>query len=179
MPDRSRVGWRFIVTIILIVTCLLTLASMGRPGAPAFPMLHDRQTVAWVTWIILAPGVIAAARRIPFGDGTPFRWLWRHVVLGSAFSLAGLALATAITLVMRTAPHDMIDTARTPFTASFASGLLVYMLIAVSYQAIAYYRTARDQEAVATRLRADLAEARLATLEGQLHPHFLFNALNS
>lgn len=38
---------------------------------------------------------------------------------------------------------------------------------------------ARARAMVASKLRADLAEARLATLEGQLHPHFVFNALNS
>src|SRR5262245_10460650 len=87
MPDRPRVGWLFIVTITLIVTCLLTLASIGRPGAPTFPVLHDRQTISWVTWIILAPGIIVAARRFPFGDGTPFRWLWRHIAFGAVFSI--------------------------------------------------------------------------------------------
>jgi two-component system, LytTR family, sensor kinase len=49
----------------------------------------------------------------------------------------------------------------------------------MSYQAVAYHRAAREREAAAARLRADLAEAKLTAIEGQLHPHFLFNALNS
>ena len=179
MPSRPRVDWRFTVAVTLVLTCLLTLASVGRPGAPAFSVLHDRQTIAGLTWLALAPAIIAVARRFPFGDGSPLRWLWRHVALGAAFSLASVAITEGIASVMAAAAHRMADTRGVPFVATFASGLLLYALIAVSYQAVTYHRTARDHEAVTARLRADLAEARLATLEGQLHPHFLFNALNS
>ena len=179
MPARPRIDWGFAIVATLILTCLVTLASLGRPGASAFSVLHDRQTISWVTWLVLGPGVVAVARRVPFGDGSPWRWLWRHGALGAAFSLASIGIANTIAVVMRTASQRMIDTPRVPFVAMFATGLLLYVLIAVSYQAVAYQRKVRENEAVATRLRADLAEARLATLEGQLHPHFLFNALNS
>jgi sensor histidine kinase YesM len=179
MPIRPRVGWAFVIVATLLVTCLLTLASTGRPGAPSFAILHNRQNVAWLTWIVLAPGIIFVARRFPFGDGAPWKWLAQHVVLGATFSLASVMLAAAVEQVMRAASHQMINTLPVPFIASFATGLLIYALIAVSYQAITYHRTARDRDAVTAKLRADLAEAKLATLEGQLHPHFLFNALNS
>ena len=179
MPKRPRVGWAFIFVATLLVTCLLTLASTGRPGAPAFAILHNRQNIAWLTWIVLAPGIIFAARRFRFGDGAPWRWLAQHVALGATFSAASAGLAAAVERVMRSASHEMVNAPPVPFIASFATGLLVYALIAVSYQAITYHRTARDREAVTAKLRADLAEAKLATLEGQLHPHFLFNALNS
>ncbi|MEO5799358.1 MAG: histidine kinase, partial [Gemmatimonadales bacterium] len=41
------------------------------------------------------------------------------------------------------------------------------------------YGQARDRERRAAQLRADLAQSRLQALRGQLHPHFLFNTLNT
>jgi two-component system, LytTR family, sensor kinase len=178
MPLSRRVDWRFAIAATLILTCLLTLAVAGRPGAPAFHVLHDRQTITWLSWLLLVPGIITAARRIPFGEGTQLGWLWRHLLIGSAFSIAGIVVAAAIVrLFGRWLAYAQL--VAPPLVPTLAGGLLLYTLIAVSWQAMAYHRTARAREAVANALRADLAEARLANIEGKLHPHFLFNALNS
>lgn len=181
VPTSSRISWVFIVVITLILTCLFTLVSTGRPDAPPFRILHNRQTVAWFMWLIFAPAIIAAARRFPFGEGSQFQWLMRHLAIGTLFSLTGLLIAHAIDSWMRASSASMAPsmTPRPPVVTSIATGILLYLLIAVSYQAVAYHNTARARAMVASKLRADLAEARLATLEGQLHPHFLFNALNS
>lgn len=44
--------------------------------------------------------------------------------------------------------------------------------------AIEFYRRAQARERIAAELRARLSEAQLQALRSQLHPHFLFNALN-
>jgi sensor histidine kinase YesM len=41
------------------------------------------------------------------------------------------------------------------------------------------YRHAREQAAAAERAQAEASEARLAALQAQMNPHFLFNALNT
>ncbi len=41
------------------------------------------------------------------------------------------------------------------------------------------YRHAREQAAAAERAQAEAADARLAALQAQMNPHFLFNALNT
>src|SRR5262245_51129328 len=98
---RPRLDWRFILVATLILPCRVTLSRVGRPGAPPFCILHDRQTVTWITWLVLAPAIIAAARRFPFGDGAPMRWLWRHLALGAAFSALAAALVAGIGALMR------------------------------------------------------------------------------
>ena len=56
--------------------------------------------------------------------------------------------------------------------------VLPLVSLAVLLLAVALYLS-RRQETVALELRANLADARLAALRGQLQPHFLFNVLNS
>jgi signal transduction histidine kinase len=56
--------------------------------------------------------------------------------------------------------------------------VLPLVSLAVLLLAIALYLS-RRQETVALELRANLADARLSALRGQLQPHFLFNVLNS
>ena len=50
--------------------------------------------------------------------------------------------------------------------------------MAVTY-ALDYSRRAREREVQTSRLKAQLAEARLHALKMQLHPHFLFNTFNT
>jgi len=56
---------------------------------------------------------------------------------------------------------------------------LVYGAVIGICYALDYYRKYREREIVATRLEAQLAQAQLDSLRMQLHPHFLFNTLNS
>ena len=63
--------------------------------------------------------------------------------------------------------------------AEFHGGMLVYWVIIGVNQAMDYYRRYRDRELAASNLETRLVEAQLDALRMQLHPHFLFNALNS
>lgn len=51
--------------------------------------------------------------------------------------------------------------------------------IVVVAQAIEFYRRAQERERQALALREQLTHAQLDALRSQLHPHFLFNTLNS
>jgi two-component system, LytTR family, sensor kinase len=55
----------------------------------------------------------------------------------------------------------------------------MYFTILGCIHAIGYFAEARQREAQAARLAAQVAEARLSALRMQLHPHFLFNSLNA
>ena len=59
------------------------------------------------------------------------------------------------------------------------SHLPVYWMIVSAVHAMTYYRRSQERERKALELSARLAQARLQALKMQLHPHFLFNALNA
>jgi LytS/YehU family sensor histidine kinase len=62
-------------------------------------------------------------------------------------------------------------------TLPFGTG--VYFALVGIEHALWYMAQAREREAQAARLAAQLAEARLGALRMQLNPHFLFNSLNA
>jgi sensor histidine kinase YesM len=61
----------------------------------------------------------------------------------------------------------------------FLTHFLTYWGIVGVAWAIEAYRMSRERELRASQLEAQLADARLEALKMQLHPHFLFNSLNS
>ena len=58
-------------------------------------------------------------------------------------------------------------------------GLTIYWTTLVVAHALHYYRGLREGETRAGQLAAQLAQAQLQALKMQIHPHFLFNTLNS
>jgi LytS/YehU family sensor histidine kinase len=57
--------------------------------------------------------------------------------------------------------------------------LMVYAVIVGASHAIAYYHESQQRKLNAAQLETHLMEARLKTLEAELHPHFLFNTLHA
>lgn len=61
----------------------------------------------------------------------------------------------------------------------FHQGILAYWGTVAVGQGLKYYREAQNEKVRVSELSARLAEARLGALKMQIHPHFLFNTLNS
>jgi LytS/YehU family sensor histidine kinase len=57
--------------------------------------------------------------------------------------------------------------------------IFIYWSIVLVVQGLLYYRRYRDRELKTSVLESQLAKALLQELKVQLHPHFLFNTLNS
>ena len=61
----------------------------------------------------------------------------------------------------------------------YGGDLLRYTVLVCVYHAMAYRNEVRERILVQARLATHLAEARLESLQARLHPHFLFNTLNT
>ena len=139
----------------------------------------------WLAWAPLTPAIIWLARHYSLIGETWRSSLLVHVPAFLLISIAHSAAATAITLSLR--PFDDMSSSPQAFwphfvlriPGSFGSDLLVYAGVIGLCYALDYYRKYREREFAATRLEAQLAQAQLDSLRMQLHPHFLFNTLNS
>jgi len=141
--------------------------------------------LTWLAWAPLTPAMIWIARRCSLVDETWKRNLAIHVPAFLVISALHSAAATEVTLSIK--PFDNMGSSPFTFwprflsrmTGSFGSDLLVYGVVIGACYAFDYYRKYREREFIASRLETQLAQAQLDSLRMQLHPHFLFNTLNS
>jgi sensor histidine kinase YesM len=139
-----------------------------------------RAAAAWTIWLLLLPFIIRAGRTNPLGAESRSRWVWKHLSLATVFAVVySIFFAEFRTILGIPAQESFLNAIVTILVGNFASDVLRYSLISVAYQAWAYHRAVRERDAQAAKLRIDLAEAKLAVLEGRLRPHFLFNTLNA
>jgi two-component system, LytTR family, sensor kinase len=131
---------------------------------------------------LLAPFILAFARRFPIGGGTWKRNLPLHMLAAFVFT-AGHA-AWMILLEQPQSAKDIM-----PVTLKYWSSLTLWALNQDAFDtygtmvAIAhvwmYYERVRDREVRASQLEGQLARTQLEMLKLQLQPHFLFNTLNA
>lgn len=169
---------------------LMASYAYGRP-VPVRRLL-EAVIPFWYILALLVPGLVAVAKRVPI-NGTPWpRFVAIHLVTATAFVLTHLTAGGYVSDILLPEspwlPAGMTFTrnlARLLFTFGF-SELFTYTAIVGGYYAWEYSRryVERERQAAqllvqASDLRADAVRATLRALRMQLHPHFLFNALNA
>jgi two-component system, LytTR family, sensor kinase len=134
------------------------------------------------SWNLVTPLILQLFKRFPLQRGKLYRSIVIHAFAAPFFFIASSAI-TVIGYRLILGPYpgskSLFDSFRTVVIGGFATGPLVYWLIIGISQAINYYRGYRDRELLASNLETRLVEAQLDALRMQLHPHFLFNTLNS
>ncbi len=136
----------------------------------------------WWEWALLAVGIIFFAYRFPLELHNWRRRLVVYAAVGALIPFVKIAMDYPIIEVFyHTRPGLM------PFQgflmAAFADQYEKYALICYGLLGIAnawrYYCQARDKEVRTRLLEAQLAQTEMQLLKSQLHPHFLFNTLNT
>jgi signal transduction histidine kinase len=136
----------------------------------------------WYVWGLLTPAISWLDRQMGAQTAIKTRVAF-HIPLGIAMTL--LAITTRLfTRPLRGSPWPSNIFAF--YAGRFNWDLLIYAVIAGVCISREYARQVkqRDEEAHRMELRATnlerrLVEAQLQSLRAQLHPHFLFNALNT
>jgi two-component sensor histidine kinase len=138
--------------------------------------------VSWYSWAALAPLVFWLVRRFSLERLGIARGVVLHVVLSAVFSLLHLVVTNAgnaALLRLAGEPFDFWEEFRYLLPLTFHFGMVTYWVMAGACVALDVYRRYREREHRASALESQLARARLQALRGQLHPHFLFNTLNT
>ncbi len=140
------------------------------------------QIPPWLLWALFSPFIVWLARRYPL---TRERW---HRSLGPLLGTGlGIVLVYEAVLVVFLILAEGRPLTGANYAAGFLGALsirltvdfLLYWAILGAGHALWFYRRYRDGELRASQIETDLVRSRLANLQHQLHPHFLFNALHT
>jgi signal transduction histidine kinase len=138
----------------------------------------------WYVPALLTPTFFRLAHRL---RRRPDHWLLTlgvHAIGAGVFSVVHFACMMGVRLAMWPGAGKMPTVEWTAFAqrmylTNLDWALMTYSaIIGLSY-ALAYYQESQERALKAAHLETRLAEARLRTLEAELHPHFLFNTLHA
>jgi sensor histidine kinase YesM len=144
----------------------------------------------WLLWAGLAPIVFRFTRRFPIDRERWFRNSLLHIVGCVALSIAHRAIYLIIGWLFHVAAYQDLTSIPQLYSSdilfNLPTGFMSYGTIFLVSYVIDYSRRHQEEELKISRLNAELVEARLQVTEAQLralkmqlHPHFLFNTLNS
>lgn len=189
-----RGPWLWVVPVTFFTLVAVLEATHARIGyhfadQPAIGLTLRGQPLAWTdflartlpSWLVfglLAPFAILAARRFPL-TGTRWRTNFGiHVASATIFAI--VFIVAAAVLRHRIFLHSEIGVSLTAtilryYAVYFNTFFFNYWALVAVHSALRYHQ--RHREALA--LESQLTQARLAALQAQVRPHFLFNALNA
>ena len=138
----------------------------------------------WYVPAMLTPTIFRLAHRFRIDSARWLRGLALHVLFALTFSAVHCAcmIGTRLLLWPGGAKPPAVRWemfVQRQFLQNLDWTLMVYSTIVGLSYALAYYRDAQARAVKQAQLETRLAEARLRTLEAELHPHFLFNTLHA
>jgi signal transduction histidine kinase len=188
MDRLLRATWLRIFAVATALGVLTGLqaynyVALVEPNRQPFAVLLALNLTYWYSWAALVPGILWMARRYRVGRLTWRRAAAFHLLGVLAFTAAHVALATSARGLILTQftdrPFDWWIYFRDRFFLNFDWEMMTYWALVGVSHAVDYHRESQDRELAAAQLQTQLAEAQLEALQRQLHPHFLFNTLNT
>lgn len=186
MPDFllswDRLGFRLLVFGGLALMWIL----QGRLGGQPWQNLVLMELGGLLPWAFLAPLVLSFNRRVRRGRPGAWRFVAGHLLGMVLVFIPYWLILRGISLVWRgftSGWHAGQLAALMPTTLNLLGGFLnvpfVYFVILLGAEAMTHAQARQEDEIRTGRLARQLSDARLALLQRQLHPHFLFNALQA
>ena len=153
--------------------------------AHAVPHVIVLNLVYWYVPAILSPAIMAFAVRHPLNRTSWLRQLPLHVVVALSYSVVheatmmGTRVALMGSQVLAKPEIGWWTSTLREYLNQLDWLLTTYLfLVGVAY-ALVYQRESEARALNASQLETRLVEAQLQSLQRQLHPHFLFNTLNT
>lgn len=185
-------GCCMVVSLFFSTRIFFSQTGMGGPADSYLEALQGAMR-QFFTWGVFALVIIRIARWIAPGRSLGQRLLL-HLPLSflvtAAFFLVGILMSGFLSGRLSAGNTSDMMLAFANFKqalgGAFQWNYLIYWLVAGGWLMGDYNRESRDRKLQAaqlelktTQLEQRLTEARLLNLKAQLHPHFLFNALNT
>ena len=178
----DRLGFRVLVFGGLGLLWIVQGRLAGQPWSD----LIRGELGGLMPWAFLAPIVLRIGERVRIDRLGLGRFVAAHlagmilVFVPYWLMLRGISLVwSGFVLGWDVARFANLIPTRQNLLGGFLNVPFVYFLILLGAEAMQHARARREEELQATRLAGQLSEARLALLQRQLHPHFLFNSLQA
>lgn len=181
LASWDRLGFRF----AFFGTLGIIWVIQGRVGGLTWAHAIRGEVGGVLPWVFVAPIVLAVWRRYPIQREGFWRAIAAHIVgmvlvyfpywalqrlFITIWDICAFANFAYIETLLPTRRNLLMAYNMVPFT---------YVFVLLGAAALDQQKARREEEAQASRLAGQLAEARLGLLQRQLHPHFLFNALQA
>ena len=138
----------------------------------------------WYVPAALTSPIFLIAARFRLDADRWFRAIAVHAMAAVVFSIIHVAAMLAVRVVLwpdlRSMPAAMwLSYGQDHYLRNLDWSLMTYAAVVGLSYALGYYRESQARALKAAHLETSLIEARLKTLEAELHPHFLFNTLHA
>ena len=157
----------------------LTALSSPDPSKLDVSNLLVMNLAYWFIPALMAPVIFRLIQRYPI-DGQRLKALSVHTCSALTFTAVHAVGMMSVRAVLWGAPPAGWLTAlqRTHLT-NLDWMLMTYTTVVGFTYAMGYHREVQERAVREAHLQANLMEARIKTLEAELHPHFLFNTLHA
>jgi two-component sensor histidine kinase len=136
-------------------------------------------TYAWL-WALATPAILWWTRRFRLEGPDLVKHLVAHAGL---LAVLVPSIKLLYDLIVKPSSSAFVDFTWAKLLRSvemtFDTGTLIYGVVVGAEHAFVYYRRYQSGLMRSSQLQTQLVQAQLQALKMQLHPHFLFNALNS
>ncbi|MBL8270288.1 sensor histidine kinase, partial [Steroidobacter sp.] len=161
---------------ILFASQVMTMNEQA--GQPiGWPAALKYSFGGWMTWVPLTLGIVWLVRRHPIERGS----ITKSAAVLSLGVLAVIFLRGAYVYV--TNPifdwYEALPSFSSVLLTSLSNNLMMAWTVVAVAHALVFYERARDRERRLAEVERSLVTTQLEALRSRLHPHFLFNALNS
>lgn len=182
--------WFRIILIFLGIGLVALLASMQMSGQAClfenreirYPYFLPINLLYFLCWGILFPVIQKLCHFISKRVNKWFLMVLLHIGLGILISLLHLLIFSvlihtgiAINLVTLPGRYNLSTLAYRWMN----SNIYIYIAIAGFLHFFYFYRQHREKALQTSQLETQMVQIQLQSLKSQLHPHFLFNALNT
>jgi hypothetical protein len=137
---------------------------------------------AYTIWALFTPIAAWLAKRFPMESGKWAKSVVCHVLVTPCILLCHGIFTTLLDPWIwpeMTKREPLLHAFKRNVLMTGTDDIFIYWSIVLVVQGLLYYRRYRDRELKTSVLESQLAKAQLQALKVQLHPHFLFNTLNS